>query len=221
MAPGRYSISSRSAPTESERRDLTSRADDLRRALNRAEALDIAREVLALMAGYPSVRMNREETARMSAAFVSALANLPLWAIRKACENWAAGRVPDTNPSFPPNAVQIKLEADRIAAPRRHEFGRVETILKAEVIPSPSEEERDRAISHWTDTIRPTMHHADVTESLDEKRRDEQLEANRRLLAREIGPDGLEMTRDMRRKLGIPIKAPKAPSRKRRTSDVD
>jgi hypothetical protein len=164
---------------------------------------------------------NTEETARMSAAFVSARTNLPLWAIRKACENWAAGRVPDTNPAFPPNAVQIKLEADRIAAPRRHELGRIETALKAEVIPSTSDEERDRALSHWRDTIRPTMHQADVTESLDEKRRDEQLEANRRLLAREIGPDGLEMTRDMRRKLGIPIKAPNAPSRKRRTSDVD
>lgn len=215
-APGRYLISNRSAPTTDERRALTNRADDLRRALDWAEALDIAREILGLMAGYPSVRMNREESARMSAAFVSALAKLPLWAIRKACENWTAGRVPDTNPAFPPNAVQIKIEADRVAAPRRHELGRIAAVLAAEVIRLPTEDERKQAVEHWEQNIRPAMQHADVTEDLGERERNAFIAATRRLLAKELASanvtEGPAMTMDMRRKLGVSLR----PARRRK-----
>ena len=172
-----------------------------------AEALDIAREVLGLMAGYPSVRMNREETARMSAAFVSALAALPVWAIRRACQHWAAGRVPDSNPAFPPNAVQIKLEADRIVAPRRHEVGRIGVILSAEVVETPSDEARQACTANWFENIRPVMQNVDVTEDVEQRERDRQLEANRRLRQREHAAhgitDGRPMTVDMRRKVGL------------------
>lgn len=210
VAPGRYLISNRSAPTESERRALTRWADELRTGMVPAEEKDIGAEVLRMMAGYPTLRLTKEEAARLAAAFVATLANLPLWAIRKACANWQAGAVADSNAAFPPNAVQIKLEADKVANARRVELGAIEMVLKAEVVQLPSDLDRQKAVEHWETVVRPAMQHADVTEDLGEREKASFLAANRRLLNKELESaqvaDGPAMTLDMRRKLGLPTR---------------
>lgn len=207
VAPGRYLISSLSAPTESERRALARWADELRTGMAPAEAKDIGAEVLRMMAGYPTLRLTREEAARMAAAFVATLGSLPLWAIRRACTNWATGAVAEANPAYPPNAAQIKLEGDRVANARRVELGAIEMVLKAEVVQLPSDFDRQKAIEHWEQVVRPAIAHADVTEDLGERERSAFLSATRRLLAKELQSanvtDGPAMTLDMRRKLGV------------------
>lgn len=213
--PGRYLISSRSAPTESERRALTLWADELRAGMAPAEAKEIGAEVLRMMAGYPSMRLNREEAARLAAAFVASLSKLPLWAIRKACLNWTTGAVAESNPAFPPNAVQIKLEADRVANTRQTELGAIDMVLKAEVVQLPTEADRQKATEYWDKEVRPLLQSSDVTEDLRARETQAFLMATRRLLEKEIASaqasESPAMTMDMRRKLGIPIKPARPP----------
>ena len=167
-----------------------------------AEAREIAAEVLRFMAGFPSLRLTKEEAARLAAAFVAKLQDLPLWAIRRALEKW--GEVEGTNPSFPPSASDLKVQGDRFARSVREEIGAIETVLKAEVEHIPTDDERAAALGRWYDVIRPTMQHADVSRS-NETDRAEQVRANQRILEREIGPcsanERHRMTHDLRRKL--------------------
>lgn len=221
---------SRSAPTEEERTALTRRADELRASLTPAEANEIGTEVLRLMAGYPSVRLTHEEAARLATTFVAALTGMPLWAIRKACMNWATGRAQGSNAAFPPSAPELRMAADTVARPRQYEAGSIRAILSATVEVLPSEEARAKALAHWEE-VRPTMkgmpppvapaapgHNAPrpsilatdgggEEEARREREREAQLHANRRTLEREIGrplkPGETAMTRDMQRLLGV------------------
>lgn len=156
-----------------------------------AEAEDIAREALKLMAGYPSLRLTHEEAARTAATFVAALAGMPLWAIRKACLDWACGRVQGSNPAFPPSAPELRLATNKAAAFRQHEAGTIDVILKAEVERLPTDEERAKALAYWHDTVRPMLQHTDVSDKPSATTsREEQIEANDRLRERERRQQG-------------------------------
>lgn len=207
MGPGRYSISSRSAPTESERNQLTARADDLRLGLIPATKEEVRTSLLKFMAGM-DLKMTADDLDEMVSMFVASLMGLPLWAIRQALLNWMQGTIAGANPRFTPKPPELRIEANRIAAPFQRELGSIEAGLSASVEQVPTQSERDAAVARWHDEIRPTMGHADVTEDLSEKRRQEALDENRRFRAREAAhaglADGHDMTLDMRRALYIP-----------------
>lgn len=132
--------------------------------------------------------------------FVAALAGLPLWAVRQALLHWLQAKIPDCSPKYVPKPPELRQEADRIAQTRRHALGSIEAVLSAKIDHLPTDAERDAAIAHWTDIVRPVLQHAEVLNR--ENERAEQARANEVVLNREIGPDTLpRMTEDMRAKL--------------------
>ncbi|GAA0261298.1 hypothetical protein LNAOJCKE_4111 [Methylorubrum aminovorans] len=184
-APGRYSISSRCAPTEGQRQELTRRADDLRRALSPAAKDEIRTSLLKWIAGL-DLRLSEEALDDMVSMFVASLMGLPLWAVRQTLLNWMQGRIANCNPRFTPKPPELRREGDRIVARRKHELGSIGIILSAKVERVPDDAERERAIAYWRETVKPTMHHADVTEAISpEENRRQQVDANDRLRRRE------------------------------------
>lgn len=206
-APGRYSISSRSAPTEGQRQELTRRADDLRRALSPAAKDEIRTSLLKWIAGL-DLRLSEEALDDMVSMFVASLMGLPLWAVRQTLLNWMQGRIADCNPRFTPKPPELRREGDRIVARRKHELGSIDAVLGARVEGVPSDAERERALAHWYENVRPALQHADVSDALSpEAKRAEQIEANDRLRRREReaagadpdAPHTLEMEQRLKR----------------------
>ncbi|GEL42256.1 hypothetical protein MEX01_28470 [Methylorubrum extorquens] len=204
-APGRYSISSRSAPTDGERQALTRRADDLRRALSPAAKDEIRTSLLKWIAGL-DLRLSEEALDDMVSMFVASLMGLPLWAVRQTLLNWMQGRIADCNPRFTPKPPELRREGDRIVSRRKHELGSIDAVLGAIVEDAPSDAERQEALAHWYETVRPALQHADVSDAPSlEMMRTEQIEANDRLRRRERQAVGADPDRphtiDMERRL--------------------
>lgn len=154
---------------------------------------DIRTSLLKWTAGL-DLRLSEEALDDMVSMFVASLMGLPLWAVRQTLLHWMQGRIADCDPRFTPKPPELRRGGDRIVARRKHELGSIGIILGAEVERVPDDAERERAIAYWRETVKPTMHHADVTEAIGpEENRRQQVEANDRLRRREREAAGADL----------------------------
>lgn len=153
------------APTDGERTFLRQRLDLLGQWLHRASQLTIDADIAALFAAMASGK-SEKEASTLSRIYREDLADVPGFALTKACANFRRGDVGDGK--FVPKPGEIRKEAMRIAKPFLEEQARVRAVMSAE-IPSPPEslEHRRAVAARWRETLRQTVAAAQPTNEVE------------------------------------------------------
>lgn len=140
---------------------VEARYSTLCRSLDHRDNSEAAKIVAVMLAGYPSARAAGAEAKIVIAAYVSACADLPPWAVAEAATAWARGTAGATASAFAPSAAQLhELAADmvwRFDQERR----RLKGLLAAEQPREPDEAERERVgrgFERLKATLRGTRH---------------------------------------------------------------
>lgn len=95
--------------------------------------------VLPMFIGFGSKNTTEEESALISMQYSYALGDLPIWAVKRACDRFSNGNVkPEEiqakriDPAFPPSTAQLHIIAREIARPTAAEFAQIGAILSGE-----------------------------------------------------------------------------------------
>jgi hypothetical protein len=121
------------------------RLEVLRAACGPAERTQLEEAVAGLMMRYPSMRgVSQIEAQVMTRAFADDLHGMPLWAIKAAIADIAAGVIPDANPDFAPSAPRLRqIAQDHLSRPAR-EMQELKKVLSARVELPDDPEMRER-----------------------------------------------------------------------------
>lgn len=136
------------------RRALESRHAALAGSLNHRDRTEVAAVVARLLAGFPSARAGDEEAKFVIASYVSALDDLPPWAVRVAAEQWSRGREGEA-PAFAPSSAQLHASAERLVSRFAAEQMSLHRLLTARTQPIP-EAEHSR-VSEGFDRLRAEL----------------------------------------------------------------
>lgn len=120
-----------------------------------AEARKVVKALVGTLIGsYPQAqRVSKDDADGALEVYINALIDLPLWAVKAACEGWIRGEG-DGNSAFPPSASEIRVLASRKQIPFRQEFEKIRRILEAKVRKEPTAEERARAAARIDDVLK-------------------------------------------------------------------
>jgi hypothetical protein len=118
-------------PTEQERGLLRDRLNYLHAALMPVQAVECANEIARLLAGYLSAKS--PDPQMTIAQYIHQLRDLPLWAIRRACEPGACSHLDGYNPAFAPSAEQLSMVAKAEFAKAQRERVELEEILAGQI----------------------------------------------------------------------------------------
>jgi hypothetical protein len=145
------------APTDGERTFLRQRLDLLGQWLAPASEVAINAELAALFVAMATGKADSaKETSTLHRIYREDLAELPGFALVKACANFRRGDVGDGK--FVPKPGEIRKEAMRIAKPFLEERARVQAVMSAEVPNPPESLEHRRAVAaRWRETLRQTV----------------------------------------------------------------
>lgn len=144
-----WSISEKLAPSPEQRQVLATRGRELAGHLKPVESAEAVKVITALvsrlLASYPQLqRVSHDDAKAMMGTYVEALTDMPLWAVKAACDGWVRGEG-DGNKAFAPSASEIRALASRKQMPFRQEYEQIRRILGATVRKEPTEDERKRA----------------------------------------------------------------------------
>lgn len=137
------------APTREQMVALTARSGELNRALAPAEQKEVARMVAYLLAGFRSSGATDEKDARDTVnVYIAALNDLPLWAIRRACELSVKGEAGARDLRFAPSPPELRRAAKGEVEVYERERERLAKVLRAvEIGPAePTAEDEARRV---------------------------------------------------------------------------
>lgn len=138
----RRSISSRSAPTATEREALQKRLRELADALMPASSETTVKHIGAMRAGFPALSTTEAERIASIKVYAAALKGFPEWAVGQACRAAIQGRI--GRGQYAPAAPELVAECERAVAPVREEHARIAAILNADVYHEPEPDEKAR-----------------------------------------------------------------------------
>lgn len=121
------------------RRALESRRGALAASVNHRDRSEVAAVVARLLAGFPSARVADGEAKFVIAAYVSALDDMPPWAVKEAAEQWSRGREGEA-PAFAPSSAQLHASAERLVSRFAAELLSIHKLLTARIQPIPADE---------------------------------------------------------------------------------
>jgi len=140
------------ALTEPEKALLKLRLNDLRPFVDPASIDRKAQEITAMLMGFGGQSLTAEQARLTAAQYARTCADLPLWAVSRACHRFAAGQVkPEEideeriSLTFRPTTAQLYQVAAAIAKPVLEERFRISAVLRATVLlprREPTEEEK-------------------------------------------------------------------------------
>lgn len=131
------------APTTTERQAIEKRVADLGRSLQTLDVDRVAGAVSRLLACFPTAAKDQETAALMADGFLTALDDVPAWAVERACRAWLRGEVDGGAPRFAPTPPELRKVALQQMAPVFREKRSWERVLQAEIEPEYSPEERE------------------------------------------------------------------------------
>ncbi len=146
--PETGSASLRRDLTRPEKAALGGRADELKLALRpisqASEEMRRAAEALAqLFLGFPSMR--NVDAQAMITAYVQHMSDMPLFAVRAACDDVVKGKVKGLDPDWPPTSVRLVEIAEKHSRPLIEESIRIsKTLTGKQTVVEVSPEERAR-----------------------------------------------------------------------------
>lgn len=146
--PARFALT---ATTRSAAMDILRQADI---SLQPAAKRELGSIVTRLLSSYPADGAS-EATARARAEnWMIALDGLPAWAVDAAHRKWMRGEVPGVNPDFEPKPPRFRQVATALLGPVLERRNQLSMLLKAEVEPEISTEERSRVSSRLDELSR-------------------------------------------------------------------
>ena len=131
-APGKFSISSQSGPTDEDRAAMIARRFYLAERTHGAERVAIEAVVSKLMLVFPSMRGGYQDATEVVGVFAEVLRGLPLWAVRHAADKIATAQS-NRNHAFAPSAPELHKAASDLAAPFAVEQKCLGEVLDAEI----------------------------------------------------------------------------------------
>lgn len=157
-APGRFSISSRAAPTAEDFAWLEPYRQGLRGLVQPADPSEVHDRLHVFLSGFPQLRTLDTEGARMMLAnFVEALEGLPIEVVARTCKAWNQRKVQGVDYRFPPAPPEFRKAADDIMAALRVERRDVEMVMRAIAAPDRSapitDEEREACLKRAAETV--------------------------------------------------------------------
>lgn len=119
-----------SLPSPELRKEIALRLEDIRRALLPLGRAMAERELAerAVAALLQSTNMRAADPRAKVAEYTAVLSDLPVWAVKQACHDFARGLVEGVNPDFPPTAARVHQHSEAVLAPLRKEAKRLETV---------------------------------------------------------------------------------------------
>lgn len=184
-------------PTADERRAIEARRGDVRRSLRPISMVhaDKERAALAITAMLTAwIHTGRADPKSTVAAYVMHLADLPLFAIEKACGDVARGYVDGLSPDFPPAAPRLHQLAMDACEKLSGEAATIDRILNAELRVEISEDERARVSARFKELAERMR--VNTVEPEDQRRKAQierrQKEAHERAILAEYAALGME-----------------------------
>jgi hypothetical protein len=122
------------APTPAICSMIERRLDELRRA-REAVDLDMAMaKVTELLLAFAGQAMNETGARARARGYITALEDLPAWAIADACRKWLRGEAGEQNYNFAPSPPVLRRIAEESASGVDHQIVQFERLLLAKVI---------------------------------------------------------------------------------------
>lgn len=184
----RKAIAEDEAPSNRERAELEARLQLLKGWLVPATAAELRVVIPGLMSGWPGYGEGLESAGNLLGLMCRALDDVPLWAVQEACLRFIKGKARTPwDPAKAPTPPQVRAEAMRevLEAGIEAEIVRLEEVLGAEVeAAAVSESGRADALARW-DVLKREIAAGAAPDDPKRSARVEQLEANRRLAARD------------------------------------
>jgi hypothetical protein len=136
-------------PDASLRSQLQIRLYKLQAELLPARPADLAPVVARMLLGFGSTRASEEVEQAIVTQYVTVLADLPLWAVEKACRRFARGSVtkaecPDWKLAYAPSTAQLCHLAEGLVLELRREERQITDTLNGVPAYRPTKEERKR-----------------------------------------------------------------------------
>lgn len=120
-----------------ERQDGAQRLAVLANALEARDQRALERIVAGLLLSFPSGRASGAEAQVVVGAYVSAMSDLPPWAVNEAARRWTRGQVPGANTTFPPSSAELYGVAETIVQAFKFEEAMLERMLSGVVVNEP------------------------------------------------------------------------------------
>lgn len=142
-----FEIPAERAPTDVERVTMAGRRLDLERALTPADPRSAVSAITGMMMGFggADTGMAPEDMLDRVQVYVQSVANEPIWAIRKACDDWRDGK--HGSPSFAPSTAQFAPTVRTEANPYREELRKLTAVLEARIVGADDREGRARCFA--------------------------------------------------------------------------
>jgi hypothetical protein len=146
--PTTFSILSRLAPDETERRVMVERVQEIDEWFRPAAKGRIGEYVAQLMVAMPLASDDKQDEEGLEAIaklYVTALDGLPLFAIKQGCEYALRGKVGETGGRFRPTPGELFLACEREMEFFVRERKQIQEVLNAEVVEPPTPGHRELA----------------------------------------------------------------------------
>jgi hypothetical protein len=158
-APGKFSISSRAAPTAEERAWLEPYRASLHQMLRPGDPSALHDRLHVFLAGFSQLRsLDAEGAAMMLENFVEAVEGLPLEVVARTCRAWNQKKIKGVDYRYPPGPPEFRGAADEIMAALRVERRDVEVVLRALPAPArppaPTDEEREACAARAAELVK-------------------------------------------------------------------
>lgn len=127
------------APSSSARNAIEARIAELR-AARAAVDIDFAMaKVTELLLSFNAQQMNEAGAKARARGYITALEDLPAWAIAEACRRWLRGEAGEQNYNFAPAPPILRKAAESAAELVDHQLTALERLLSAKVVDDPEE----------------------------------------------------------------------------------
>ncbi|BBF92667.1 hypothetical protein BLTE_13520 [Blastochloris tepida] len=142
---------------------LTARDWELAEALKPGDRRAAARAVLAMLGLFPAgAAVGADvDVKELVAGYVSAVEDLPAWAVEAACRRFIRGEAPGHNKAFRPSSAELAHLARQQVIPVRAEQITIRRILSAEVVRDVPKADRERVAMRLSELSRGIASPAD------------------------------------------------------------
>lgn len=173
----RFVLSAARSPSPEARRALAARRQDIAASLFGCDPDAVLRSVGIMRVSLASEALDRKAQEVLRDTFVAVLIQFPAEVVERAALLFASGVEGDGK--FAPKPAEVAAVCRRLIGPYRAEAYRIEAILAAEVVPLPTEAEREAGAARAAQLVADMRAAAEVTPPVNERREPSPTDARR------------------------------------------
>ena len=168
---GKFSISSRLAPSAMQRTQLVAREATIAAALRPGGSAAVEAAIALVVGLLHSPGTDNSDPELTVTAYQAALADLPAWAVTEACHAALRGKVGSSSGRFRPSPGELHKAAEALLAGPIRELRAIAKILQARVTREPLEGSQARAavLARVRDSVRKFKEGLEVSPSVERR----------------------------------------------------